>query len=172
MSDTVVEVYSLGIKCPKCGAGDWSVTGLKGGVGKGVAVTAAFGAIGSMVASSMAKDDDTQHPVSYRCRQCNHKFESWPERVPPEQKLEKPCTVNFTRLSSFVGMAVAQFVYINGMKIGPVKNGKTLTFRTLVRDNVVFVTDQFGAAFRSDYRFQAQPGGTEDIKFKRKFKTK
>ena len=168
--NTVVEVYSLGIQCPKCGASDWKVAGLKGGTGKSIGVSLAFGAVGSMVASSNAKNNEQQNPINYKCRQCGNRFESWPVKVPPEQMLEQPCTISFTRLSSFVGMAVTQIVYVNGMRVSPVKNGKTITFQTVVRDNVIFVTDQFGVAFKGDYRFQAQPGGNVQVRFKRKFK--
>ena len=66
-------------------------------------------------------------------------------------------------------MAVSQQVYLNGVKIGNVKNGQDLAFQTFTKNNTVFVTDQAGIAFPGSYSFVAEPGGSEDIQFKRKF---
>ena len=86
-----------------------------------------------------------------------------------DELLSEPCVVEITRLSSFVGMAVSQQVYLNGVKVGNLKNGATLTFNTYTKENTVFVTDQYGVAFKGDYKFTAVPGGKEEIKFNRKF---
>lgn len=156
--------------CPKCQKNDLKILGTKGAKGKAVGVGMAFGAIGNLVADSMSKDDYSLQPVKYQCNACKNKFESLPLVAKPEELLEEPCTIHFTRLSSFVGMAVAQNVYLNGVKVGPVKNGKSIDFQTFVRNNTVFVTDQYGVAFKGCYKFEAQSGGTEEIKFKKKFK--
>lgn len=158
------------IVCPKCNKNDLKILGTKGSKGAAVGVGMAFGAVGNLVASSMSKNDFTLQPIKYKCNSCGNKFESLPFNAKQEEILDEPCTVNFTRLSSFAGMAVAQNVWLNGVKVGSVGNGKSITFQTFLRYNTVFVTDQYGVAFKGDYKFEAQSGGTEDIRFKRKFK--
>ena len=157
------------LKCPSCGSGNVSVTGVKGAMGKAM-TGVAFGAIGNLIAGSNAAKDTETHPLQYKCNDCKNKFESLPLPAAPEDILSAPCTVTFERESSMVGAAVPQIVYSNGVKIGPVKNGKSVTFQTNGKHNVIFVTDQFGVAFPSNYKFEAQPGGSVAVRFNRKFK--
>ena len=164
----VPSVYTL--VCPKCGKNDFKILGTKGSKGAALGIGMAFGAIGNMVANSVSKKDITLQPVQYKCKSCGNKFESLPMVAGADEILDEPCTVNFKRLSSFAGMAVAQHVWLNGVKVGPVSNGKTITFKTFTKHNTVFVTDQYGVAFKGDYKFEAQNGGSVDINFKRKFK--
>lgn len=156
--------------CPNCQKNDFKIIGTKGAKGKAIGMGMALGAIGNIVANSMSKDDYSLQPVQYKCNACKKKFESLPFTAKPEEVLEKPCMIHFTRLSCFAGMAVAQNVYLNGAKVGSVGNGKSIDFPTRVKNNTVFVTDQYGVAFKGCYKFVAQSGGTEEIKFKKKFK--
>lgn len=158
------------LACPDCHSKELKILGTKGSKGTSVGIGMAFGAIGNLVANSVSKNDYTVQPVNYKCESCGKKFEAMPLAAKPEELLEKPCTVNFTRLSSFVGMAVSQNVWLNGVKVASVKNGKTVSFQTGVKHNTVFVTDQYGVAFKGCYKFEAQSGGTEEIRFKKKFK--
>jgi Zn finger protein HypA/HybF involved in hydrogenase expression len=172
VSDTPAEMFipSLkDLKCPLCGSGNFSVIGVKGALGKAVATGAAFGAIGSLVAGSNAAKDTATQPLQYKCNDCKNKFVSTPLAAAAVDILPVPCTVTFERLSGIVGAAVPQIVYINGMKAGAVKNGKSITFQTYGKYNVMFVTDQYGVAFKSDYKFEAQPGGSVLVRFKGKF---
>lgn len=73
------------------------------------------------------------------------------------------------RLSSLVGMAVLQQVFLNGVKVGTVKNNKELSFQTYTKHNVIFVTDHSGVAFPDAYTFTAERGGMKALKFNRKF---
>ena len=158
----------LGMKCPKCGATEFKILGTKGSLAKaGVAV--AFGAIANMALDSQSKGDFELKPVRYQCASCKHKFEAEPAVAPEEELLMEPCKVVFHRLKSAVGMAVTQQVYLNGVKIGNVKNGEDLAFQTFTKHNTVFATDQAGIAFPGSFEFEAEPGGTVDIQFKRKF---
>ena len=157
------------LTCPKCQKHDFKILGSKGSKGTSIGIGMAFGAIGNMVANSVSKNDLTLQPIQYKCNSCGNKFESLPLTATPEEILDAPCTINFTRLSSFAGMAVAQHVWLNGVKVGSVNNGKTITFQTYTRYNTIFVTDQYGVAFKDSYNFEAQNGGNIDIHFKRKF---
>lgn len=158
-----------GLKCPSCGSENINVKGVKGSLGKSIATGVAFGAIGNMVAGSSAAKNLTTEPLEYKCAGCGSKFVSGPLLAVEEDILSAPCTVTFERVGSFVGMAVPQIAYINGMKLGPVKNGKTISVQTFNRYNTMFVTDQYGVAFKSSYRFEALPGGAVLVRFKRKF---
>ena len=157
--------------CPKCANNDLKILGTKGAKGKSLGIGMAFGAIGNLVANSMSKDDYTLQPVKYKCKACGKKFESIPLNAKSEEILDTPCTIHFTRLSCFAGMAVSQSVYLNGVKVASVGNGKSVEFQTFVKNNTIFVTDHNGVAFKGCYKFKAQSGGTEEIRFKKKFNT-
>ncbi len=157
------------LKCPECGADDLRIIGTKGASAAAISVGVLTGAIGNLAMDKASKGDFTLMPVKYQCQKCKKKFETLPLVAEESEVLEQPCTVNLTRLSSMVGMAVSQQVYLNGVKVGNVKNGATLTFSTNVRENTVFVTDQYGLAFPGKFTFTAESGGTQEIKFKRKF---
>ena len=128
-----------------------------------------FGAVGNLVANSISKDDYTFEPINCKCLTCGKKFETLPLVAQPDEILPQPCKIIFTRMSSFVGMAVSQSIWMNGVKISPIKNKQTIEFMTFTRYNTLFVTDQFGVAFKADYKFEAQPGGVVEVRFKRKF---
>ena len=157
------------IACPKCGSSALAPLGKKGAVGNSAAA-GLFGAVGALVASAATKSDVSFTPINYKCTQCKAKFESAPLMATPDELLPAPCKIVFTRKGSFVGMAVTQVVWLNGLRIGPVGNGKTIEFPTYTRQNIIFVTDQYGVAFKSFYRFEAQPGGVQTVAFKRKFR--
>jgi Zn finger protein HypA/HybF involved in hydrogenase expression len=157
------------LACPKCGSGDLEIKGTEGSLAKAVGVFAAFGAVGNLVMSANAEKNLETKPIKYKCNSCSNKFTSMPLPAQPDEFLDAPCTISFERVSNFVGMAVAQIVYLNGIKIGPIKNGKTITFSTVVRYNTLFVTDAAGVAFKGAYRFEAQPGGNVHVRFNRKF---
>ena len=158
-----------GLACPQCASEDLTIKGKVGGAGAGVAGALLGGAVVNLVVSHNASKNVQTTPVAYVCKGCKHKFQSFPLNAPPEDIVGAPCAVHFTRLGSMVGAAVAQIVYLNGVNCGPVKNGKTVTLQTGNRWNTLFVTDQYGAAFPSVYRFEAVPGGALEVKFNRKF---
>lgn len=164
------QVASLkGLKCPHCGSETLSVTGVKGAAGAAVVSGLAFGSLGNIVAGKNAVKNIITDPLQYKCANCKKKFESMPLVASVEDVLEEVCTVTFTREKSFVGAIVPQIVYLNGVKIGPVKNGESIQFTTQNRYNVLFVTDQYGVAFKSEYRFEAESGGQVSAYFKRGF---
>lgn len=158
-----------GLTCPKCQKADLKILGTKGSKGAAIGMGMALGAVGNLIANASNKNDFSLRPIQYKCKSCGNKFESLPLMAKPEELLDTPCTVTFHRLSRFVGMAVSQDVWLNGIKVGTVKNGKSITFETVTKHNTVFVTDQYGVAFKGDRKFEAQSGGTEEIRFKGKF---
>lgn len=158
------------LKCPHCGGGEFRILGKKGAMGKSIGMGLAFGAVGALVANSMEKTNYDFEPINYKCNACSKKFESMPLVAQQNEILPQPAVVAFKRASSFVGMAVTQFVWLNGVKIAAVKNGQAIEFPVFTQYNTIFVTDQFGVAFKGDYKFEAQPGGRVEVKFNRKFK--
>lgn len=160
-------IYALA--CPKCNSKDYRILGAKGGKGQAIGMGMALGAVGSLISNSMNKDDFSIQPMRYKCNACKNKFEAMPFKATPDELLDAPCTVHFKRLSRFTGMAVSQHVWINGVKAGVVGNGKEISFPTYTKHNTVFVTDQYGVAFKGDYKFEAVSGGNVEIRFKGKF---
>ena len=169
-SENTVPVSLYRLKCPHCEGSEFTILGKKGALGKAIAVSVAFGAIGNLVQSSMSKNDYKLEPTNYKCLRCKKKFEALPLLAPSDEILSNPCEIIFTRLSSFVGMAVSQSVWLNGVKMNSVSNGKTVKFTTSVKYNTIFVTDHSGVAFKDTFKFEAQSGGKVELRFKRKFK--
>ena len=156
------------VQCSNCGSKNYRIIGTKGSMGKAIG-SAMFGAIGALAASSNAKNDYELRPLQCKCKDCKAKFDAMPSAAAEDDILDTPCTITLRRLSSFVGMAVVQQVFLNGIKVGNVKNNSELTFETNTKNNVIFVTDQSGVAFCDPYVFTAQNGEVRTIDFKRKF---
>ena len=159
------------LRCPKCGSDDILPIGKKGAAGGEIAAAFFGGAIANLAVSSSASKQSVSaaEPLSYRCKACKNKFTSLPFEATDGDVLSVPCRINFTRQKSFVGAAVVQMVYLNGISCGPIKNGKTISFHTESRWNTLFVTDAYGVAFPDIYRFEAVPGGEVNVSFNRKF---
>ena len=157
----------VGIKCPNCGVKTIELLVLAQQLP--VSVNNYFGAVGNIVSSSRSKDNFEIKPVKYQCLDCKNKYEALPNEASSDDILKKPCTITFERLSSFIGGAVRQQVFLNGIKMGTIKNGSKLTFETNTRTNTIFVTDHHGVAFKGHYTFTAEEGGEKYIKFKKKF---
>lgn len=157
MENEVINYPSLhGFTCPYCGQNNFKVLGVNGAKSKAFFVTFFFGAIGSLVVNSKSKKDFSLKALRYKCNCCGKKFEAFPAEASPDEVLNTPCRISYTRKSSFVGCAVAQGVWLNGVKVASIGNGKTVVFETSVRNNVVFVTDQFDAVFKEkEYHFEA-----------------
>ena len=156
------------VKCQKCGANDYRILGTKGSIGK-TAGAAVFGAVGALVADATNKDTVEYKPLRFKCSACGNKFESLPLTAQQEELLSAPCTISFTRLGSFVGMAVQQTIWLNGIAVARIGNKQPIQLSTLLRYNTLFVTDQTGLAFKGHYSFEAAPNGSVQVNFKRKF---
>ncbi|MDR0583758.1 MAG: DUF805 domain-containing protein [Treponema sp.] len=155
------------LKCPACASVDYKPLGTKGFFGRAV-VNLFFGFIAGAIYSKSQQNNTGDRLIVYKCSKCGNKWEAFPVKAGEGGRLERPCEIYFTRMGNFVGMAMAQFVYLNGRKIGPVKNGETITFTTERKQNLIFVTDHTGGAFDSR-RFDAPPGGHIEFRFSRKF---
>ncbi|MCL2106666.1 MAG: hypothetical protein FWH26_06390 [Oscillospiraceae bacterium] len=155
------------LRCPDCRSDQLKILGKKGAVGKSIAVGAAFGAVGAMVASSNSESDFSFEPSYFKCESCKKKFESLPLMAQPEELLAAPCKIVFKR-SGFYGWAVAYGVWINGVKVCSIKSGKTVEFSTITKYNTLFLTDMYGVAFKKGgvKKFEAQPGGIVEVEFK------
>lgn len=157
------------LSCPFCGSQDLHFLGLKGAVGKSVAIGAAFGALGSIVASSTVSESEPTKPLYFKCKQCRKKFETYPLPAPSDEILATPCKISFQRIKSFAGLAVPYIVYLNGMRVGPIKNGESFQFDTNSRYNTLYVMNHHGLPFKSECRFEASAGATVAVQFKNKF---
>lgn len=157
------------VTCPNCHSKELKILGLKGARAKALGLGWLFGAIANLAMNSKSKKDFSMRPILCKCKTCRKKFETLPCIARTVEILDTPCVISFTRLSSFVGIAVSYDVWLNGVKMASIGNGKTITFETSVKHNVIFVTDQYGVAFKGDYRFEAENGSTREVRFNRKF---
>jgi len=154
------------LKCPRCGGDDFKIVGAEG-TAKRVFMSLLTGPF--IYKWLYKKTIAAPWPIYYKCKKCGLKFAGEPAEASNEELLSAPCIIQFERVSGMFGAAMPQIVHLNGVKIAPVKNGKTMTFPTLVKHNVIFVTDHFGTAFAAPRTFEAKPGETVRIRFKRKF---
>jgi uncharacterized membrane protein YhaH (DUF805 family) len=156
------------LKCPQCDSGDYIPLGKKGAIGKAIATQLFVGGIGNIISARSHAQNISHEPLRYRCKQCKTYYLAEPSVAPPEEHLPEPCLITLQRTGNLVGAALPQVVYLNGVQIAPVKNGKTISFHTWVKENVLFLTVQ-AVAF-PDVRFTAEPGGSTVIFFNRKVK--
>ena len=161
------EATLIGITCPKCGSPEFKVRGLKGSSSKSIATSLLAGGIGHMVASSKSKTDYELKPIDFQCVECKKKYTTLPNIEPEEELLDEPCEITVKRPSSFVGAALKHQIFLNGVKMGVVSNGKEITFETKTKTNVVFITDPHGSPFKNDYKFTAESGGRHRIEYKK-----
>lgn len=162
----------LSVECPECGSTEFKINGTEESTRKKVkdAKNLLFmGAMSNMVSSSDSETDFELKPIKFQCLKCKKKFNSLPDVAQNDELLEKPCLITFKRLSSLRGCAVNQQVFLNGVKVGNVSNNSEISFYTHTKSNVIFVTDHKGNAFKGVYKFTAENGGQEEIKFKNKF---
>ncbi|MDR3364806.1 MAG: hypothetical protein LBS91_07685 [Clostridiales Family XIII bacterium] len=158
------------VKCPKCGSASFIMVGQPGAKGKSIGIALAFGAIGGLASAHAASGRDAVEPLQYHCKDCKKKFVAGPLEAMPDELLSAPATINVERVKSSVGMAVPQIVFINGVKVGELLNGRVMTFQTPLRFNTLVVTDHFGVAFKTGTtRFEVQPGAAAHFRFNRKY---
>jgi DNA-directed RNA polymerase subunit RPC12/RpoP len=158
------------VKCPKCGSSNFIMVGQTGAKGKSIGMSLAFGAVGSLANAHAASGRDAVEPLQYQCKDCKEKFVAGPLEAAPDELLSAPATISVERVKSFVGMAVPQVVFVNGVKVGELLNGRVVTFQTPLRFNTLVVTDHFGVAFKTGTtRFEVQPGGAAHFRFNRKY---
>ena len=161
----------IGISCPRCGSTDFKIAGTKGSSGKSLGVNLMFGAVGNMVASSASKSDFSVKELSFKCDGCNKTFYSVPNSAPDDDILDEPCTINVKRLSRFYGAAVRQQIFLNGLKVGTIKNGEEITFETHTKTNVICIADHHGVAIKgTNFKFEAENGGSKSFEYKGKIK--
>ena len=165
---TEKESQSINQKCPQCGASDWAPLGTPGYAGRGVLIVL-FGFLGAMIANANAKKNAGSEAFVCKCASCKAKWTATPQAVPMAERLEQPCEISLTRPGGFVGAAVSQFVYLNGIRAGVLKNNSTVNFQTNVKHNILFVTDASGTVFKDIRRFDAEPGENKSFSFNRKF---
>jgi hypothetical protein len=180
-------------KCPKCGSAKWRPLRLLGYTGRTwmmfflgliillLGLIIGFGVliwfliallgpiIGIGIASLFLRRKKNNDPFILKCEDCGEKWEAPPLEADEEEWLESPCKITISRPTGFVGALIGQYVFLNGIRIDILKNGKALSFQTNVKHNILYCTDHLGAVFQ-DYRcFEAEPGGSESFSFNRKF---
>ena len=129
-----------------------------------------YGINGVLVNAKNVANQAEAAPLEYVCNDCKKYFLTGPLIAGPEEILQTPAVVNVERLRNMYGAAVSFFVYINGYKVGEVKNGGTITFQTPLRFNTLAITNSIGVAFKAGTtRFRAKSGETINLRFNKKF---
>jgi hypothetical protein len=157
-------------KCPKCGSAEWRPLGLSGYAGRSL-MMALLGVIGNGIAGSALRKKKDNDPFVLKCEACGEKWKAAPSEAAGEEELESPCKITVSRPSGFVGAAVGQYLFLNGIRIGVLKNREALSFQTHVKHNILYGVDLAGAVFKDYRRFEAEPGGHITFSFNRKFIT-
>jgi uncharacterized membrane protein YhaH (DUF805 family)/DNA-directed RNA polymerase subunit RPC12/RpoP len=167
--ETPVNTATLSaLRCPQCDSKDYIPLGKKGAIGKALSTQLFIGAIGNIIAAKSDAKSVSSTPLQYRCKNCKSKFTAEPSESTTEEHLSRPCRIILQRRSNMAGAALPYVVYLNGIKVGVVNNGKAISFNTWVKENVVFVTAQ-GVAFPA-CKFIAEQGSSTVILFNRKIK--
>jgi ABC-type nickel/cobalt efflux system permease component RcnA len=156
-------------KCPKCGSAEWRPLALPGYMGRAI-IMVLLGIIGNGIASSALRKKKDDDPFILKCEGCGEKWEAAPSEAAEEEWLETPCGITISRPGGLVGAAVGQYVFLNGIRVGVLKNGGSLSFQTNVKHNILYCTDLSGAVFRDYRRFEAEPEGNKSFSFNRKFR--
>jgi hypothetical protein len=154
-------------KCPVCAAVDFEVLGVKGFAGRQLA-TMLFGFPASFAFSKAEEKNTKTKAIIHKCNKCGNKWTPVPATTDEKNTAETPCAIHFTRENSLINRVLFQFVYLNGKKIGAVKNGERITFATERKHNVIFVTDHSGRALDTR-RFDVFAGERIEFKFRQKF---
>jgi hypothetical protein len=155
------------LACPVCTAVDIKALGTKGFTGRQLVIIL-FGFPAGLIFSDVEKKTVRDKAIIYQCSICGNKWEAFPVKAAESGCLERPCEIHVSREGGITGGLMPQFVYLNGKKIGPVKNGGRIIFTTGRKYNLVFITDHLGRAFDTR-RFDASPGEQIKLRFKGKF---
>jgi hypothetical protein len=127
-----------------------------------------FGLAGRFIVGAFDKsgyDPDKHEEIEYKCLDCKGKF--FVEKKPSAfvDDFHEPFTITFFREKKFVGAMMPQVVFLNGFRVGIVKNGQAIRFTTNKIKNVLVVTDYNGMAFPDYLSFEAFEGGSKNIRF-------
>jgi hypothetical protein len=155
------------LKCPGCATADFKALGTEGFTVRKLAA-ALFGFPAGIAFIKAEQKNTRDRAIVYKCSKCGKKWKAFPARADGGACSESSCTIHFIRERGIAGGLTDQFVYLNGSKIGPVKNGEHISFTTAKKRGFVFVTDYTGRAFDTCY-FNVPAGGQIELKFKRRF---
>jgi predicted nucleic-acid-binding Zn-ribbon protein len=157
-------------RCPKCGSDDLRPRGISGS--RGNAGDSTFGIAGKFIGQMFdtAGYDPAKHEeIEYSCNKCKNHFFVKRKADHSAKDFEEPFTITFYREKKFVGAVTPHIVFLNGDRIGDVKNGQSIQFSTYKIKNVLVVTSVSGDAFPDFLPFIATEGGSMNVRFAFKF---
>jgi hypothetical protein len=154
------------LACPVCAAADIKALGTKGFAGRQL-VTILFGFFAGVALGRVEQKNTKDKAIIYKCSKCGNKWTAFPVVAAESGCLKTPCEIHVIREGSIIGGIMNQFVYLNGKKIGPIKNRERITFATERKRNLVFVTDHLGRSLDTRF-FDVSAGEQIELRFKRK----
>jgi hypothetical protein len=123
-----------------------------------------LGFVGDAIASSGSAVTGRPELLNIKCNRCQTKFESYPLQAQPDEFLSAPCRVIVHRKSFAFRTLDMMSLYLNGLKVALIDNGKSTEVPTVIRRNSLVMASQYGET-EDEYRFAATDGGWEEIVF-------
>jgi ribosomal protein S4E len=146
------------LKCSQCGSNEFQPKGIKGYI-----IRSVFQQIGMR----FFFQTNVNGPFVFKCLKCGTKIINFPKEAGADEILETPCVIKLTREGSLIGAMVDFLVFHNGKNVGKIGNKETIEIKTNVKSNLLFITDDSGAAFRNFFSFDAVAGETKEFNWGR-----
>lgn len=158
------------VRCSACGSNRLRPMGISGALSN--MGGREFGLAGRFIVGAFDKSGyiPVEHEeIEYKCLDCKEKFFVEKKSSNFVHDFHEPFTITFFREKKFVGAMMPHVVFLNGFRVGIVKNGQAIRFTTNKIKNVLVVCDYNGMAFPDYLPFEALEGGTKNIRFAFKF---
>lgn len=164
--NTIPTIY--GKSCPHCGSRELRVKKVKGGYNAWHdQVELWAGNTEAVRGLHTAAYVRSLNSITYKCQSCRRSFASLPVKAAESELLAEPCTITFERVPKFKGIFNAQYPYINGIGIEPIHRKGSITIKSPLKHNTVFVTDNNLRGFKGIWSFEALPGESVQVSYKR-----
>jgi hypothetical protein len=152
------QMFSLNsLKCTHCGSAEFQPKGIKGYILRSI--------MQQFLLFFLFRANENG-PFEFKCLQCGVKFIGLPKEAEVDEFLESPCTIKLTRGNSILGAVFKFSVFLNGKKTASIGNGKTIEIKTVLKNNLLFLTDYSGRAFSKYFIIDAVAGGFKELNWK------
>lgn len=164
--NTIPTIY--GKSCPHCGSRELRVKKVRGGNNAWHDPAELWAgnteAVQGLHSAAFVR---SLNPITYKCQGCKRGFTSLPVKAADSELLAQPCTITFERVPRFNGTANEHFPYINGIGMNPIHRKGSITIKSPLKHNTIFVTDNTLRGYKGIWSFEALPGENVHISYKR-----
>ena len=153
------DIFSLAnLKCSQCGSKEYRPKGIQGYNLRSILHQIGF---------RFFMQTDFTDPVEYKCLKCGKKIIGLPRIAEEDEIIENPCVIKLTRDGSFIGAMVNFTVFLNGKKVAIIGNKQTIEIETYIKNNLLYLLDDSGVAFKNYFNFEVVSGGTKELNWNR-----